>query len=184
MQKDDKVYTTAVIMMPPESSWDSIQKIRFSHDKAYQRWMPHINMLYPFVAEDRFTEILPKLQETLNKFSPFVVTFNEFDFFSHGKNSHTLYLKPDPVSRDILRKIETELVSALPMCDDLAKRSPEGFQPHLTLGQWKSKDVLTKVIEELKRTWIPITFTVTELYMISRTKDDPFVVKDKISVAC
>lgn len=35
---------SAVILMPPKELWAPIQAIRSVHDKAYERWMPHINM--------------------------------------------------------------------------------------------------------------------------------------------
>ena len=30
--------------MPPKEQWAHIQEIRSKQDKAYERWMPHINM--------------------------------------------------------------------------------------------------------------------------------------------
>ena len=41
MAKDVK---HAVIIQPAESLWAPIQQIRKEHDKAYIRWMPHINL--------------------------------------------------------------------------------------------------------------------------------------------
>jgi len=41
----EKVVTSAVVVQPPESMWDQIQDIRAKHDKAYERWMPHINLV-------------------------------------------------------------------------------------------------------------------------------------------
>lgn len=43
-----KVVSSAIIVAPPENLWGPIQAIRQEHDKAYERWMPHINLIYPF----------------------------------------------------------------------------------------------------------------------------------------
>lgn len=41
----EKVVSSAVVVMPPESQWTQIQDIRAKHDKSYVRWMPHINLV-------------------------------------------------------------------------------------------------------------------------------------------
>ena len=43
---------TAACLIPSEHLWKSIQGIRSSRDKAFERWPPHINLLYPFLDED------------------------------------------------------------------------------------------------------------------------------------
>lgn len=43
-----KSFKTAVCVVPPTPLWPQIQSIRATHDKSYIRWMPHINILYPF----------------------------------------------------------------------------------------------------------------------------------------
>ncbi len=42
---------SAVVIIPPEELCAGIQKLRAAHDKAYARWMPHINLMWPFVDE-------------------------------------------------------------------------------------------------------------------------------------
>lgn len=39
-----KVVTSAVVVVPPQSLWPQIQEIRKVHDKAFGRWPPHINL--------------------------------------------------------------------------------------------------------------------------------------------
>ena len=43
------VYHTALCIIPPGNSCEQIQKIRKKHDAAFERWMPHINLAFPFV---------------------------------------------------------------------------------------------------------------------------------------
>ena len=37
-----KTFQAAIIIQPPLDQWQQIQTIRKAHDKAYQRWMPHV----------------------------------------------------------------------------------------------------------------------------------------------
>ena len=37
-----------------EKPYEAVQYIRKSHDKAYDRWMPHINIFFPFVDFEEF----------------------------------------------------------------------------------------------------------------------------------
>ena len=69
------------------------------HDRAYRRWMPHINLLYPFIADDpngnAFSAACDILTPVLADVAPFQIRFDaeSFRFFRHGKNC-TLWLKP------------------------------------------------------------------------------------------
>jgi hypothetical protein len=40
-----KVFTSAVVIIPPEELWIPIQKIRKKYDRQINRWMPHITLL-------------------------------------------------------------------------------------------------------------------------------------------
>eukprot|EP01121_Diplochlamys_sp_Union-15-3_P020064 TRINITY_DN7704_c0_g1_i2.p1 TRINITY_DN7704_c0_g1~~TRINITY_DN7704_c0_g1_i2.p1 ORF type:complete len:246 (+),score=44.96 TRINITY_DN7704_c0_g1_i2:41-739(+) len=62
ISKLKKVHTSAIALIPPESVWGPIQNIRKQYDKAYKRWMPHINLLPP--------ESVIKLQNNLEKAFP------------------------------------------------------------------------------------------------------------------
>lgn len=41
---EEKTVKSALIIQPPESALQQIQEIRKKYDKAYERWMPHINL--------------------------------------------------------------------------------------------------------------------------------------------
>ncbi len=50
---------TALVIIPPETIWPSIQQIRQQHDqKAAAVWMPHIKLLFPFLEEDAFKVLI------------------------------------------------------------------------------------------------------------------------------
>jgi len=48
--KTGKTYTTAVVLIPPEDVWEPIQKLRRVYDRHFDRWMPHLTLLYPFAG--------------------------------------------------------------------------------------------------------------------------------------
>lgn len=52
---------TALCIIPPKECWASIDRLRSLYDKAYEKWPPHINVVYPFVhpgALHRATELI------------------------------------------------------------------------------------------------------------------------------
>lgn len=96
----NKVHKSAVCIIPPKQYWDTIQAIREKHDKAFQRWPPHINLLYPFIPEEYFADAKRRLN--LGSIDPFEITFRELSCFTHGRNS-TLILKPKTVKNFALK---------------------------------------------------------------------------------
>ncbi|KAK3955438.1 2'-5' RNA ligase superfamily-domain-containing protein [Pseudoneurospora amorphoporcata] len=42
-------YDTALAIIPPPHLWPPINSLRALYDKAYHKWPPHINLIYPFV---------------------------------------------------------------------------------------------------------------------------------------
>lgn len=97
-----KVHKSAVCIIPPKELWPAIQEIRAKHDKAYERWPPHINLLYPFVPEDQFSEAQQRIN--LGSIQAFEITFKDITCFTHGKNS-TLILKPNTVKKHLVFSI-------------------------------------------------------------------------------
>ncbi|KDO20582.1 hypothetical protein SPRG_22329 [Saprolegnia parasitica CBS 223.65] len=51
----------AVILHESSPHYDGVQRVRAAHDKAFQRWPPHINLLYPFLSAP--SEQLPMIVE-------------------------------------------------------------------------------------------------------------------------
>ncbi len=77
-------------------------------------------------------------------------------------------------------KLQTVLQNMYPALDELITKSPDGFQPHLTLGQCPKTEVL-KFIDQLKEVWKDVTFEVSNVCVISRKgQNDPFKVKKQI----
>ena len=84
-------------MIPPRAAWDAVQEVRCVRDKSYLRWMPHANLLYPFLEDDAsgetFAEAAAIAADALKETSPFRCSLRAFAFFEHARSS-TVWLHP------------------------------------------------------------------------------------------
>ena len=69
------------------------------HDPAFKRWMPHVNLTYPFIPDDlnggkAFNDAAERAQKALANVQPFRVVLNKdsFQTFSH-KKFQTMWLR-------------------------------------------------------------------------------------------
>ena len=166
--KRDLRHTSAVVICPPTSTWEPIQRIRAVNDKSYTRWMPHINLLYPFLLDDgedegNFDRAAAKAREALRDIEPFTVSLRTFGHFAHAK-SCTVWLHPSghgvedmedanaasdslpPVSDGVMAT-QAALERAFPFANDLSTISPAGFTPHLSVGQYDDKETASEALE-------------------------------------
>ena len=168
---------TALCIIPPEHVWEQIQSIRSIHDKAYPRWMPHINLIYPFVPEGNFESIKTRLEPVLKREKPFEIQFDQssVDYFRQRDDECTYHLRPT-INRDIvqLQKLIQEHLSNVP-------GKKRAFQAHLTLGQTTTSKI-TDVLADIKANWKTIEFTVDRVYLISRENhpENLFTIKNEI----
>lgn len=171
----NKTHTTAVVLIPPQEIQPPIQAIRKLHDRNYERWMPHITLLYPFVPQQDFQEIIPTLSEVAHHTDPFSISLASFDAFKHRKTS-TLFLVPEP--KDNIVDLHRTLTQQLPDYDDTA-RFPGGFNPHLSVGQF-SRGSLREAQQKLQDQWIPIQYEAESLSLIYRSAEtnDRFIVAE------
>ncbi|CAG8486276.1 2348_t:CDS:2 [Paraglomus occultum] len=173
-----KSFKSALCIIPPDNCWPRIQNIRVLHDKHYKRWMPHVNVLYPFTHDP----LIPELQSVLNNVKPFKLTFKSLDYFAHSINNATVWLKPE--TNGALENLEAVLVDAFPTFNDLVLRGGElGYEPHLSLGQFNGEKKAFEAIKKFTPLFAndPIEFKVDRLCLISR-KDfhDPFAIDAEI----
>jgi 2'-5' RNA ligase len=168
-----KTHHSAVAVVPPEQVWGPIQAIRRLYDRQAHRWVPHINLLYPFRPQAEFPAIAPPLLAACASVASFPVSLGEFRHFRHGSGRCTLWLAPGPA--EALRRLQAALQAVCPDCDDLS-RFPAGFTPHLSVGQFPSPSDCERTREQLQARWRPITFALREVALLARESDAPFVV--------
>lgn len=134
-----KIHKTAVVIIPPENSWQPIQQIRAKHDRHFRRWMPHITMIYPFRPREQFDEFVEQFYYACQDIKPFQIRFASFNYFHHRKENYTLWLKPEP--QEPIIELQKTLFNLVSDCDDVS-RFEKGFIPHLSVGQVKGKSLI------------------------------------------
>ncbi len=78
-----------------------------------------------------------------------------------------------------MMRLQASLVKAYPGCDDVNTKSAAGFQPHLTLGQFRKAN-LQKSMDQIKEQLFAdshkkLEFDVDSICIITReSEDDPF----------
>ncbi|MHA1281747.1 MAG: 2'-5' RNA ligase family protein [Promethearchaeota archaeon] len=176
-----KVYTSACVIIPPEEKWEKIQEIRKKYDRQINRWMPHINLLYPFIPESRFKRFEKRFEVVCSQIESFEIILKNFKYFTHRRESYTIWLEPEP--NEPVKELQLELLKILPECNDVNKFKG-GYTPHLSVGQIYSYDKLIKLIEKLQNSWNLIRFEVDKIYFIAReqSKDSSFEIKTSINL--
>jgi len=167
--------TTALTVVIPSEFHDHINTIRQKYDKAFPRWMPHINLLFPFVGEESFEEIEEMLQPKLEEFGPIELTFDKITHFTQKKqNTYNLQPKDDARLQDLFKIVRD--------CLPQIKVKHNDFHPHMTLGQAKTSDH-TAFHSELSE-WLGDGFTVTieSVSMIKRVGQEPFEIKRSLKL--
>ena len=168
-------FKNALVIIPPRELWDPIQAIRTIYDPAYVRWMPHINVVWPFAVPHSHNDAAEALVVNgFNNIQPFDLTFKDLGVF-HNKQS-VLFLNPDePQNGNCLQRIRDVAEKTIP---SIVKPGSQKFCPHLTVGKM-AKHQIQSVTDEVN--WQKMTFTVKELYIISRPDDiTPFKVIRKV----
>jgi 2'-5' RNA ligase len=164
--KRRKTHESALVIIPPEAVWEPIQAIRRRHDRKLRRWMPHITLLYPFRPRSELERLEPSLEAACAELPPLAIELAGFRFFSHPRAGWTLWLEPRPAAP--LIELNRRLEALFPDCDD-ARRHPQGFTPHLSVGQVRgSKDEMLRVLAELEARWKPLSFRAEGASVICR----------------
>ncbi|HOB75483.1 MAG TPA: 2'-5' RNA ligase family protein [Phycisphaerae bacterium] len=168
-----KTHQTAIAVVPPEWCWEPIQAIRRVHDRQVRRWMPHINLVYPFRPAEEFDALAGALTRACMEIEPFDVRLAEFRHFRHGPRSFTLWLAPEPAAA--LARLQAALMSVVPDCDEQV-RHPGGFTPHLSVGQVSDAREMERLKTDLQANWRPVSFRIEGVSLIwrGRPPDDVF----------
>ena len=146
--------TTALTFVLPNFTHKKINFIRSKYDKAFVRWMPHINFFFPFISRNNFDDVVLKINDLIQKqnLTKFEVNFSGIGFFKNS-NGYTFHLKLDEASNDHFQTIFLFLRQALP---DVKYERAE-FSPHLTLAQCQTQEEFEQMktmLEDWFEGWI------------------------------
>ena len=165
-------HRTALAWIPPDEAQAPIQAIRRVHDPRFDRWMPHVNVLYGFVPEHRFEEAAELVAEAARPLSPFPVALESVRAFPH-REGKTLWLDPaaDAPAQKAWGALARALLLRFPRCDE---RHRAGFTPHLSLGRFDDPSA-TLTFERVET-------SASELALISRRGDEPMAIRALVSL--
>ncbi len=163
-----KVFTSAVVIVPPQNKWAPIQEIRKINDRQIDRWMPHITLIYPFRPETEYNTLEKSFSDICKSINPFEIILQDFHYFNLGRQKYTLWLKPEP--NDSIITLQAKILEIAPDCNDVNKFKT-GYKPHLSLGKIKGKSKLDKVINKLQKNWKEINFLLNKVHFISREQN-------------
>lgn len=175
-----KTHRTSVVVIPPQEVWEPIQAIRRQHDRQIHRWMPHVNLLYPFLPREQFDLAVPRLTAACQQVSAFDATLSTFRSFTHASGRSTLWLAPEPQA--LFAQLQEVLHAAFPDYDDQS-RFAGGFTPHLSVGQVASRRALRSLTATLQAEWQPLLFSIAAVALIWREADGPFQVEHWLSLS-
>ena len=175
--KRDLRHTSAVVICPPTSTWEPIQRIRAVNDKSYTRWMPHINLLYPFLLDDGEEATATSIEPRRRRGRRCETSSRSPSPFERSDTSHTpraarfgftraaterrrtmdgtqvrrFWRLPIadslPPVSDGVMATQAALERAFPFANDLSTISPAGFTPHLSVGQYDDKETASEALE-------------------------------------
>ncbi|OJJ50673.1 hypothetical protein ASPZODRAFT_54896 [Penicilliopsis zonata CBS 506.65] len=159
-------YETALCILPPSHLTHDFERLRELYDKAYGRWPPHLNLIYPFVAPENLPRVLDLVQSTLasKKIEFFPLCLGKPGFFDH-KRSSTVYTTDGEKERcDVLDQLRREILGEL-------GHSSNSHQLHLTIGQTEAEDSLLRDYLLAKVALLPqVEWEVTELVVLIRDR--------------
>ena len=140
----------------------------FSHRKSATLW------LKPAVCES--TDAIAIETDLDTKDSTEV---SEASKNSLAQSSHCNTTSP-PQHQQVVLDLQSELEELFPDFKELGTISELGFQPHLSLGQFKPKEVENARVK-FQQDWSDISFDLKEIYLISRADyDDPFHIRHTV----
>ncbi len=177
LQSLKPTYQSALVVIPPENCWAPIQAIRQKYDSKVDRWMPHITLVYGFIADEHFGEAAQLIGESLKKQQPFEVTLSGFSTFEH-RSSTTAWLKPETADSIAWQRVQQVLQDLFPQCNEQSSRAG-GFTPHLSVGQFTDQQTAKSLLPH----WQPVSFEVDKVALISRHGDEPFAIRYTVELA-
>lgn len=164
-------HDTALCLIPPQRLWPSIERLRCRYDAAYEKWPPHINLIYPFVsahdlqaASESVVGCLGR-EGMLRDLRGLKIVLDAVSFFKR-KHSNTLYLHDrDPGRTMTLIHLRSSILRALGH-DDAGS-----YTMHMSVGQTTDaeSDSHKSLLEKLARL-PPLCWEAGHLVVVTRDR--------------
>ena len=165
-------HDTAICIVPPRQSWPPVDRLRSLYDKAYEKWPPHVNLIYPFVRADSLPAAAERIQSVLCKHGSemrdaLYVSLDAAGVFTR-RHDNIIYLRDsdeDNCSR--LKRLRSGILNAL----GHEAQAKQGYQMHMTVAQ--SEDVISSAHMFLldKVGYLPpVEWEVEHLFIVVRER--------------
>lgn len=185
-----------------KDAWAQLSLARRAYkDPGFYRWPPHANLLYPFIEPsfdidtelDQATrnemkeEIRKQFREKMalhlakaaEQCMPFDVTLHSFGTFggetrgvmwADPQSSYSTTKQDNTDDTSPLIHLQNELEKQFPTCKDQKKQG--SFTPHITISHYANITDALAAKEEIQASWQPLSFRVSEVYLLERKGDD------------
>jgi 2'-5' RNA ligase len=152
-------HKSALVLLPRRSISPPIEAVRRVHDKHFARWLPHINLLYPFLTSpseivdlgdgNPYPQLRPSIRSRIEKATKSLPSFHvhlradSLGVFSHAPRRETVWL--DPATKSV-QQLQAALQAEFAECDS----DQRPYTPHLSVGQANSIKGAQRIGEEIK----------------------------------
>jgi poly(A) polymerase Pap1/uncharacterized protein (UPF0248 family)/2'-5' RNA ligase len=158
---------TALSIVPPRHLWAPVDRLRALYDRAYEKWPPHINLIYPFVTPDPLPRVADKIQEALQAredANNIRLSLDAVGVFSHPRHGNTIYLRDSDQERlSNLAGLRNSILEAL------GQSRESQFRMHMKVAE--SKDInsdVHKFLQEKVGLLPAVEWDVEELLLLLR----------------
>ena len=177
-------HANSLAIILPKYCVECLQKVRQIHDPQFERWPPHINILYPFFSQTNTQMLLendePTLIDDLTSFfsrvEPFKCELSKISSFAK-----VVYLEPDIQAANKIKHIFKELKQNLFKHVTTWRHEATA---HCTIAQPMDKrqcspDWLAKTLSQISKEFegLSASFDIDCIYWITRTATEPFKIK-------
>ena len=174
---------TALAFLVPLHLQTEINSLRKIHDKAYTKWQPHFNILYPFVDPSLLASAVAIIRETLQSEAavhPIELNTNEVGTFKHRRNA-TIFLKPSAEPEEQVCELRRVLVKALG-CDESEGTRDGIFRPHLSIGQAGLQGNSVERLLEQAMKLASVGWKAMTLVVLKRQESGEMMVVDELRI--
>lgn len=176
----DSVPYSVCVIMPPRNLWAPFVEIKKNHmnPNIKRPPYPHITLCAPFVHPKHYKDAKIKIREAIKGIEPFEINFANFELFKNNYSS-TLYLAPE--SEVEINQLYKALIGVLPW--SIVQRQ-NNFEPHIGVGYFKNNKNKAEILQKkYQSSWIPLKFTVQEVYFLRRkSKESPWEIEEIVSL--
>lgn len=166
-----KSHRSALVVPVPLSP--QIKEVRTHLEHKSHRWMPHMNLAYPFHPYDCATQrtTAQMIRQLCEQIPSFSVQLEKIEGFQQRSGRTLFYVAPK--NEAPFRNLQEALAETFPDCSDVAHYT-RGYQPHLVLGASSKEQNPSDLLALIQNKWHPINFRVDTITWAMRSATGPF----------